>query len=235
MRLTYISIGVTPESRSRFMEIEMFAQFVCEEYRVKLAALCDDGHCVTKNVHRAAIEVRNAPSSPWTAYGVFTYGVRGESLVDASGRPSKRRITDTIRDALLCCAAEQGLDTRKIMLAHDLIDPDLLHFDCEWKIKSKGKRRNYPTLSVFTRMDNTAVYIIAASRDQDQVRYYLMAKAGPGVMAWTNKLGYFEWRSHNQFCLMGRKGDEIACQSTMGGARSIDDLISALPNSPPPH
>lgn len=230
MRLTYISVGVTPESKPDFGGVEAFAEFVCEEYLQKLKALSEVGHCVTKNIHRIAIEVRNDPPVPWAGLGVFVFSVKGEKLCDSSRQPSKLRISEAIRDALLCCAADQGIDTSKILAAFKAIDQSKMFFDGTLATKTKGGRKGYPKISTIVRLTRGAAYIVAVLRNHQETRYFLVSKALAGRVFWGAKLGHFVWRSVDRFCLIDRNHNEVACKDVSEGVLDLESLFSSAPN-----
>ena len=122
------------------------------------------GQCQTKNTHRISIDVRNQPNKPWLAINVFIYPVHGNRLFDSRGRPSRRRIAEVVREALLSCADEQGIDPNKINAAFDGFDFDKTYFDLEWPIKVKRARDEYSHLRGYNRVDVNCAHVIAVTK-----------------------------------------------------------------------
>lgn len=153
------------------------------------------------------------------------YPVALERVLDQRGRPSRRRIAEIIREALISVADEQGLDKQRIQKAFEAFDFSVPYYQQNWPLKVQRSRKDYPQLAAITRVDGEKAHILAELSDGHTKRFCLLACTDVVLAAWWNKLGHFVWRSSAQFCLMDRKKNEVACRHVADGVASIEQLI----------
>jgi hypothetical protein len=126
---------------------------------------------------------------------------------------------------LLSIADEQGLDRHRIQNAFEAFDFSVPYYQQNWPLKVQRSRKEHPQLAAVTRVDGKDAHIFAELSDGHADRFYLLARTDVILEAWWSKLGHFVWRSSEEFCLMDREKEEVACRRLSEGAASIEQLI----------
>lgn len=153
------------------------------------------------------------------------YPVDLDRVLGQQRRPSRRRIAEIIREALLGIADEQGLDKHRIQNVFEAFDFSVPYYHQNWPLKVQRSRKEYPQLAAITRVDGENAHVFAELSDGHAKRFCLLARTDVLLEAWWSKLGHFVWTSSEEFCLMDREKNEVACRRVADGAASIEQLI----------